>query len=1582
MLKEQIEYGELVTAAYIQEERKALAEFRQLLKDGEFEEDLDIEEEEYKIRKNVSDRIDKMSSEELRSLLDASTLAIVDRKIKEVSDSYKLKYKNGKIDDGIDVADGAAYITDTMAEMLLRMNGNYSTAIEKAFKILREQTKSTILEKQQAYQDVVTSVIGSQKYTAFGRRRHPKTGVQITYYNKMALFPMFQCISTGRMQNIFNKMKEQEIDMLMVDSAVKVGSQGSKDINWDSFMHSSDESDPTNHIGNDINNPLKPTFDESFEFDTYEQKFEYLRKQLNTDPKEDYLMSMGTQMTKIIMTALFDGRDYTTQDGRVLSGRELRNDIMDSINELSNRGLKNIAQRFFKTNRQGELIDNDGNVIPYNSDKKVLDEVKFSNEVRALLNTKDPDKNILDAIELVDQKDDDGVIRKHMRLPLNAISNSSWLESILISAINKKVVDIETPGAAFIQRSVWGMEQRAMYERKKGNILGDENLSPTINNGERLQMVNEEGSMDCVVSLDFIKKMFDGELPKVPIKDKNRKVIWDLIPEKDDKGQIKKDSKGKVIYAQKKDKDGKPMVDDKGNPIYKRKIRTREMTPDELKKWLINRKIIGEEATANIIGYRIPTQAVSSIHALRIVDILPVVNDTIILPAEFTKITGSDFDIDKLFLSSIRYKVQREADAEGNYHQTVSDIFDEKNDAYYQNRLVKDYMALLLDWKSKDDKSQRSTNLLHRSIDNDTKLLKNIIEDVEKDVESVREDPYGFYSLSTQTESKNDYITGKIGIGPFALNNNNHILTMMYHVKFKHIESSIMSELGLEDLDSRVDKNGESIMSWLSALINAHVDIARDPYISRLNVGPFTYNLVNLLVRTGLGDKTFYFTLQPIMRTLAKAYVNAGSMYMADPYSSKYTLQKEAIEAVEKEWFENSGISFEGYSATQLIKAIKEGGNQNADIRSKVNKKIAALFDNNLKQDAKSNDLNLENQLFYYLAYLQFDKYANALSNLVKYSKIDTKKHGKSITEQYIYKKGYDITYNTDRDSNLFESTGLNNMMTRSYIDTKTVNAIDSVRDILGSQFIQSTPAFLNTIDTVLNAIGRTESLQADLVTKVANAISAAVKSKFFVDEYVPSITNNPNYMHDLVSESREVIDFSIQAQGNSVKLNQNSNHSLSSYVGGTAELYYYGSDGKTYSVSSTITGFDEQNNSITVYHTLPAMYGKVVLKGGKNTIYDRMSRLQVLIQSDPTYSNLLDQSGEINNKLLEMLVQGNTVEYQGADVQGEQPDTYETMKFVKFFNFIEDSGNTANYLIDAWDDLLNYTNDNKEAQQLVRDFARDLIVYGFITSGDRGGFTKIFKYVPASWRESSGYGNFIKSKLIEYSIGNDTDVDIQDVILNNWFDNDFVRTYKVYDKNNIPQFITYTTKINGVPQGFATVLAAIKKEDGQYKASIDPNNAPMYIKIARRKDRNSNDSQRRFTIYKLHNIALSNNNVEYPVYVKVDPKGNQVSGGFLITEYGRSDRLTPQEYEINEETLRKVYQASNVAEHINLVKNAEPNYAAIISGLNRYWQESGEQLEVREELKKNQDNNVDNSELTEEERKEAKKYKKLCEGE
>ena len=89
--------------------------------------------------------------------------------------------------------------------------------------------------------------------------------------------------------------------------------------------------------------------------------------------------------------------------------------------------------------------------------------------------------------------------------------------------------------------------------------------------------------------------------------------------------------------------------------IFKGKLSN--MSFNEKRKWLFDNGIIGKGAKANTIGYRIPTQAQSSIHALRFVDVVPAVKSTIILPEEFTKITGSDFDIDHLYLASYNYNV-------------------------------------------------------------------------------------------------------------------------------------------------------------------------------------------------------------------------------------------------------------------------------------------------------------------------------------------------------------------------------------------------------------------------------------------------------------------------------------------------------------------------------------------------------------------------------------------------------------------------------------------------------------------------------------------------------------------------------------------------------------------------------------------------------------------------------------------------------------------------------------------------------------------------------------------------------------
>nr|DAL01605.1 MAG TPA: hypothetical protein [Caudoviricetes sp.] len=84
-----------------------------------------------------------------------------------------------------------------------------------------------------------------------------------------------------------------------------------------------------------------------------------------------------------------------------------------------------------------------------------------------------------------------------LRMPLDAISDNSWIESRFIAMINKKVVDVNMPGGAFIQRSTFGLEASSSRV-----------ITPKmINSGRLLKAINEEGSTDSVVSINLFKHM-------------------------------------------------------------------------------------------------------------------------------------------------------------------------------------------------------------------------------------------------------------------------------------------------------------------------------------------------------------------------------------------------------------------------------------------------------------------------------------------------------------------------------------------------------------------------------------------------------------------------------------------------------------------------------------------------------------------------------------------------------------------------------------------------------------------------------------------------------------------------------------------------------------------------------------------------------------------------------------------------------------------------------------------------------------------------------------------------------------------
>ena len=361
-----------------------------------------------------------------------------------------------------------------------------------------------------------------------------------------------------------------------------------------------------------------------------------------------------------------------------------------------------------------------------------------------------------------------------------------------------------------------------------------------LNNGEDLKLNNEDGSMDSIISIDFFK---------------------DIIPD------------------------------------YKNK------TFEQARQWLIDHKLIGKDAKTYTISYRIPTQAQSSINPLKFVDVIPIVRDTIILPKDFVSLTGSDFDIDKLYLSRLNVNMENINHPDDMF--TYSNRVDPDNrketldtlKKAFTNRLLSSYLTLLMD--------KNSANTKWRSIDDDTKLWSEVYKDLysakSHAIESMSQD-----TLAYQTQVKNNFVVGKIGIGPFALANNNHIYTMLYNISLSAGEDSWLNSVGEEGLNMGTlyqshDIYGKSILSWLSGGINVHVDIARDPFVTSLNINKYTYSIAIFMLRAGFGKNALWFLNQPVIKELSRRQNLITGEYLKKSNKNLFDARKDVMDEYKEE---------------------------------------------------------------------------------------------------------------------------------------------------------------------------------------------------------------------------------------------------------------------------------------------------------------------------------------------------------------------------------------------------------------------------------------------------------------------------------------------------------------------------------------------------------------------------------------------------------------------------------------------------------------------------------------------------------
>lgn len=659
----------------------------------------------------------------------------------------------------------------------------------------------------------------------------------------------------------------------------------------------------------------------------------------------------------------------------------------------------------------------------------------------------------------------------------SSLSRREIFENSATAIVNSELIDINTPGGTAVQQSCFGFS--GYGNSNVQTQLGA--FAVNFNDGKVLKWNTANNTMEVMISMNFFRHVLPTDL--------------------------------------------------------------KNATYEKQRAWLIEHDIIaGTKADGSKsqpqpfgVGYRIPTQGLSSIFGFTVADVLPPqCGDLIIVPPEFTAQTGSDFDVDKLFLATRAYK------------NGVLETLDEDNPTKggLTNRLLDLYLRLLC-----DDKNYSESRA---SIDTFTKMLKSELIDAE----GVLRDPRTKYIPSFteltplfQMNRKLEFSVGKEGIAPFALNVTNLALTQNCHLTMHY--SGPAREYNFGNLDAIEGQDGLRISGWLSAMVNAHVDVAKDPYIFDLNVNHATYNYANFLIRAGKGMSTFTFLAQQSLKNIASSINNSGGIYGGNPtgtnqtdeissvsksaaIKSEYKNLKEKLESLKKDIENDKNKSLDGAQKAILDQLIEYAQYKSVNFHKSDEKEPKFEFDRSkvfdkdyaIKQlkNRRSNDkvdklYYLQFQLACIRAFEELSVYAQGISDLVSASQVDTKKFGNTIRDHInflnkvehfmtegsiwtINQSGFEDDYRDDKgrvDRRAVSKAAVKKYFEDSFLKYKLDKSTDMVRQILRTQLVTATDEYGTAFKTIMTRInGGTDQLYAkEFNQDKIDAIGQAIDNLF-----------------------------------------------------------------------------------------------------------------------------------------------------------------------------------------------------------------------------------------------------------------------------------------------------------------------------------------------------------------------------------------------------------------------------------------------------------------------------------------------------
>lgn len=1198
----------------------------------------------------------------------------------------------------VNQTDATVLISPEFYKELVRRVDGWTPQVAKAFDLLNDPN-ADLEADMDTYAEALAVTLKPLKFMYFGDHYDVGAKRDIPIFDKMAMFPVHRIFSTGDMGKVLEVMQSRNIHMLAFDSAVKVG-QRAKEVKSRIYK------DKTNK---------EIDMDSLMSMPTHKQSLTNFRRQLITDPHHAERQMFVSQAQKAAMGNIRSAWKYTTPDGKVYNGDELINNFNGAHNAITEAGRREIERDF--------------GITP---DKPQVSVQRFAEIMQRKALSSNMNDNVINGLD---------VENGETVAPISGLSDNSWIESGLISMLNKSIVDTNLPGGMFIQMS------SILYNRIA--------VTSDVQNERKLRFANTDGTMDCVISINLLKH---------------------IIPDYDKK------------------------------------------TFSEAKKWLIDHGIVGPNSKAIAMGYRIPAQGQASTAALKVVDLYPEqIGDTITLPDEFTSLTGSDFDIDKLFVARYNYdkngnriKFETKEDYTNRLREAGLDDETIVRKVYERYNGKTDFEAnskeanenMLLDMYISVISNPLNFAEARQPLDTVTDYLKDTIL---KEVDTITgqgkrtsKSQLYYATPAFQSRTKAELNGGKFGIGPFALANAHQVLTQLVKLRFK--PNKILRDYGISNLYGiqSNDRNKINILDWLSALINAHVDVAKDPYIIRLNVRKLTFNMTNFLIRSGKGESTFYFLPQQILKDFAIEYDKYSGFYNVDTQNKNP--ESLAYRTIWNTYFEKAKSLSKG-KYDQLLDFLNDKG-----VGVKQREK---MFDvNYLKKQLKKEETFdwYYNQLLIMKTYQELDPFSRSLSELTTLSQIDTKRFGNNFGLQSAF---LDKWKQFMVEQQVFEDPI--KVFSNTFLGKKMQDALIFPRIAFQNTMIRLTPEFEN-LRTLIEFYTKGYAISDDTyINNITRSMEATYKAGFF-NKYLAE---------------------------NGIKLSS--------------------------------------------------------LLGGPNSISKRLDRIKSDVRSGK-YPDLLSSDGSFENVLINNIFsrpKEDTTELNGPDFIAYKPNK-------------SGDNNLENEIIRAWEEL--WDSDYQE----IRDFAKDLALYAFYTSGDAFGKNNIFRYVPNSIREEIGYFDYIRD-LERNPDDAVKDIKVFQVIKDLWWNDHVVPTIDYYVLDSSRETIEEEGRpvYRALPHedsGFTVVNkkgvevqipGIIYDKKSQSIISFNQNGQPIFPPFKKVKLDRNNDP-RTTLLYEYIGI----NEDDAPVYRLINKKGMSYRGNILI-ESGRNrsvlkyNNVVPKGYEI-----------------------------------------------------------------------------------